>query len=1190
MMQSEAFSLLFDPGELVIFQSSVNDCPSPYRTPLLDDIAHQFMVANPFIEGTVKRVQANVAKRKTLIIEADTISLDLQKALWENLTIAPTVVTFSGNKSYHLLYTFSEELTPDKWDLLVIEFKKLFPFCDYSVISDFARLCRTPNATRDNGNLQEICALNRRLNYQETLDNLIKLNEGISAIPNKANALLVKLHKKKIDPQACITEIIQDILACGYNIESESSIARKGLLDQQGLVSELDIKKMIPQFCVFFSLVKKSLQAQMPATTKLDAPRQAPLPVSRCPDSSRVGWIKDSLAAMSNENVLHTLQSCTPVTKVTTRDNSISLCCPFHEDQNPSSYIIKDQKDNIPKLHCSHCNFMPMDALDIIQHFQHISTNDACKQLFGAAPTVACSFCGQAIVFEQNRPYNLDGGQHVCNRPSNDDTAPKIDDTNTKTEDQECLDAIKPIPHVLSDFESQEIAKIRADLEDIKQNDILCLSMPTGTGKTYSLLRLCLFFACQGIKSAYFAATVSNANDAIGLIKSILSKNPNEFAGITEKDIGIAASAGREEKNRFSDKQEKPKIIVSSYGYVGRYGQSSFGFKRFHEMIEGRLVIFDEVQTLEKKMTVDHPLSAIYHRAAGDQQEYRYCVNCPKSAKMGDCESCIRITRKSSADDWYRSRDWIPTFRAATIEHLFPYLQKSRYLDESDDQYLSKWIPLIDNKGKIRSTLFFLLVEPQLQRLSEIRVNKKEGEIAYLDSLAKTLVNPHYRQEFPVDIEENRPISFCDMIDRTEVAKKEDRYEQLCQKIKFPKQACCSPRFCGFDSFVFSQLMGLNLIEENKDKRELDKPEKITRYQGAYAIIFASATFPEAITNHLYILSENGRFNKAKKICSNETVARFKVAVLSTECAISSEKQVKIARLFLNDPSLQNERLFIVSGKRKDARQVSIFLSHSHSTETEFFEEREFAGNRSSLWSCQESKRKTRALITYARSAITTGTNFPEYNISLIDLAQYIPLAGITSIKAGMTTQEVNVIIDREAINSARQCVGRPLRTTLEIVPGKTIDDPNQKIFIFHNLHLSFDVPGELCIPGTYQHVKKTWQSSLDVKPEDVLRAIKLIREGQTIPDFFAQHLKMIAEKKNGLLSKKQRAAVKEYDICSQARQERKESQIEASIEARYLDAKRAKETGKPFREICTSLHLQRYPELRERVRSLFKE
>ncbi len=127
----------------------------------LDESATFFSI-NPLARGT-KRLDENVTVYRNLLIEIDSIALNLQRKAIADLQIPYTSVVYSGAKSLHVIVSLVSPVTRQEYEILVLRFMKAVPICDVSTKNP-SRLSRVPNSRRDETNrIQGLIALGARV-------------------------------------------------------------------------------------------------------------------------------------------------------------------------------------------------------------------------------------------------------------------------------------------------------------------------------------------------------------------------------------------------------------------------------------------------------------------------------------------------------------------------------------------------------------------------------------------------------------------------------------------------------------------------------------------------------------------------------------------------------------------------------------------------------------------------------------------------------------------------------------------------------------------------------------------------------------------------------------------------------------------------------------------------------------------
>lgn len=1254
LTQEAAFAALFYKDQTIIFQDKVDGLPIHRRTPFGKvDLPIFCLNPFPNYKHT-RRQTKNLLYRQGFTLEFDLLPLEFQKEWLYSIIPNPTVAVFSGNKSIHFLLTSTTPLnkqTGEEKEIIDL-FKKTFPFVDFGVLVDPVKMCRVPGAIRpDNGKEQTILSIGPKFVPSLLIAHLKKYTQGIKKVPRKANANIDDLRRgnKKIthivngqkvsvelpldqdDRKNLWRGLLRDLVFCGYTLSQDSYVYKAMLV----------LSNLMPENFQLDAEIETARQDVRQAEINKQAVRDYPKHAENTANLHE--WIEEELKYI---DIMDVLQRHTTIEneREINEDHSVFSCpLPNHADKRPSAGTYMGEK-GYPLFHCSTCN-ITKNALQIAMEYGCLDFLSACKDVFGKLPPAWCKYCGQLIDFVANKPTNKDGTPHQCRKtlccyctapirwqdrkPVNEDGTPHIcsyrepeamdaskNNQPAQIEPDEIVAAIQAQSVTLDDFEKCEISKIQQTLEEIQQGDIITLSMATGTGKTFSMIQQGLKLASKGKNIVFITGTIANISSAVSTMKDLLGKHPEEFPGISESDLqivvanclaedeelidniatsskvkimidqGIVIKTKRTKKAKKTRAITYQKVVITTYGYAGRRGDSSYGYKQWHDMIENRVLFFDEAQILANMMKVDYPLATIYRRVG---KEYHHCESCPKFAKKGDCRNCLTVYGKSAPAERTRERQWYNKFKGTNEAIIAEYVnQQESILIDIMQADPNQWQPLLDAKGSNIGNLFLYQLQSRLVPLRSVEMKENEAEADYIRSLLNTLVNPHLRQEMAIDLSTKESINIVALAERIQQAREKDEYENLNEEIKFPKQVCSSPRLCGFDSFVFWQLCGMEIREDAEKQKNGTTEPKIHKYNGAYAVVFATATFPKSILDHLYLLTQDGRFKNVKKICSAEVPAQFNVTLLSTEKRISTEKQIRIAQEILNN--MPSANTLLVTGKAHDARRVDNILSHSHSKNVEFFEGRDFGGNKPSRKHCKEEERDIRTIVTYARSSIMTGENFPDYDIMIPDAEQFIPMAGIEDIKADMTPAQIQAVIILSAKQQLTQVVGRVLRSKKPLKPGETIQDDRHIVFLVHGLSFDFDIDEKLCIPGTYRHIHKTWQDKEEISVEAAFEAIKLAYEGKEPANYLKLYQQEIATKKTNALSKKQRKIAQNSQEIQAMKENIQEQQKQDNMADQWQKIQDAKNAGMTYSDIARKFNLARKErqELRERTKQLF--
>lgn len=150
------FDLLFEPQDMIC----VTDTVFGSQVAPIGAANGQFFCINA-LNGP--RSDANVSSFRNILLEFDQGTIEEQKAIIEDSKLPYTLITFSGNKSLHVIISLETPLAnKTEYALLVHRLYQKFPTCDKSTKNP-SRLSRTPFAVRDNGVVQKVLSVGPRV-------------------------------------------------------------------------------------------------------------------------------------------------------------------------------------------------------------------------------------------------------------------------------------------------------------------------------------------------------------------------------------------------------------------------------------------------------------------------------------------------------------------------------------------------------------------------------------------------------------------------------------------------------------------------------------------------------------------------------------------------------------------------------------------------------------------------------------------------------------------------------------------------------------------------------------------------------------------------------------------------------------------------------------------------------------------
>lgn len=776
-------------------------------------------------------------------------------------------------------------------------------------------------------------------------------------------------------------------------------------------------------------------------------------------------------------------------------------------------------------------------------------------------------------------------------QPTPEAQATPYEATEAAPEKKDSLDIPKSqfVDDVNDEFQYQLFDTILARLKNIEDRLLAFVSAPTGLGKTYALVALALYYYSKGVPSILHFPTKENVYLALEYAQKILTEQPNDFPNVSINDVENVESGRKLDSDETPSKRTKRSrnykgIILTSYGYIGRKGYSQHGYFCYHEMIENRVAIYDEMQHLLHALNIQIPLVERYQHIGDSCQHVK---NCPKSARKGDCRSCEIAWKRLDPHPITNIRNFYPSFSYNTLETY-------KKIEDAPIDFglkLNEFGEIISAPAEVTSTLSSLLCDMQLyeqvhktlfcryleQNLHDVGIIPAEGGTIqdFIQSLLATLINPHVRIEYPIIKETEQPISQIEIAQMMEGPNFDEK------KIQFPKLPCGVPALCGVDTFFLQQLRGMTVTRTIKGEK------KQVTYHGAKAAIFASATMPPVLVDHIQdTLEEGGRFSPAIKVKCKEIPYRFNVPIISTskEFSIDTIEEILYACLKLKISPL------IVMQKKAAYYDLKNRISSKRAEQVTFFEDGEFFEDTKFSHKRKTQDSQVLALVTYARSAIMTGENFPEYDLLIIDCSLFSPMLTLQELQPGMNEHQRQQVMFTEIQNILTQGVGRILRSNEPRRTGQTVFDPKRKLVLLHGLPegLKFDIDENLRNPATYKHIQETWYDKLKKNmTASIVDTITKMLSGLDPIDYDKLATQKTAAKPTNQVTPSQRHLTKTPE-GQQAKELAKAAEAAKQVEAEFKKIVSAKQLGLTYREIHRKFHLDRNPELTIKTRQLF--
>lgn len=181
-MKQDFWDILFDEGDYIFTARNV------YGRETSADLTQQFFSINS-IKGL--RKDENVTTFRNILLEFDQGSpADQLNALTD---VPHSTLVWSGGKSHHAIISLAEPCKNcAEYDALVRRIYVQMPMVDRAVKNP-SRLSRTPNAIRDNGNVQHLVHIKNRISRAE-------LDAWLGPEPEKLKTEQPKLRSLALSP------------------------------------------------------------------------------------------------------------------------------------------------------------------------------------------------------------------------------------------------------------------------------------------------------------------------------------------------------------------------------------------------------------------------------------------------------------------------------------------------------------------------------------------------------------------------------------------------------------------------------------------------------------------------------------------------------------------------------------------------------------------------------------------------------------------------------------------------------------------------------------------------------------------------------------------------------------------------------------------------------------------------------
>ena len=686
------------------------------------------------------------------------------------------------------------------------------------------------------------------------------------------------------------------------------------------------------------------------------------------------------------------------------------------------------------------------------------------------------------------------------------------------------IDQIQPLSSDQVNFYDKcTIPELINIINTLGEKEDLFVEGYTGVGKTYNCIKALLD---GGAPSTVLMGTIPQAYKAVSIFKTHSTEDQItlEIAGNSEEEEEDTLTGGSGSLKRYT---------VSTYGYIGRAGETSFTYDTAKKLLENRRVFCDEIQLLFHKSKVSHSFSARYRlitSAEANQGTYEILKRCPRKAGSGNCKNCIPFYKKQTP----RSPNYTRNFY-------------NKFDQESAPVYAAKpslgvisWNELIDfhSYEQIQGTLFRKKLQFQENFELEESNEKKSSYVEFLKDLTSKMIGPEIRTELTVF--RNRYIELDDL---------DEIPEQSLEKLKFPIYSCQTPVLFGIDALPYLQLM--------KYSRNL---------------IFSSATLPEDFMKLYTGLAEKlGRTVKFYKI--NEIPAKFNACILKTDLAISLDR---LKSIILKLHQATEEKTLIITNRKGECEKLYSAIAQTIPGAVKQFHHRDYANTiKLPVFLSRQNDTEDKHLITYALSGITSSIDMPDRSILIVDCQQFLPQSSLLGLNEYTTEEEKHEILCNAIRENLLQICGRLLRSK-DREPGKTIQDTRRLVILLHGLPeelKDFKLPEELF----YKYEEfKNWINPVRTKfvPSVVETILTCLEEEEPEDQQKIYETEITETYLQGDISKLNINQRKALDI-NKAKKQKQTLKLLRKVE----QGKELKKQGFTNRDIYQKLHMTRWSE-----------
>lgn len=669
------------------------------------------------------------------------------------------------------------------------------------------------------------------------------------------------------------------------------------------------------------------------------------------------------------------------------------------------------------------------------------------------------------------------------------------------------------------------IKELKNIIKTLPPKTVLILEGHTGVGKTFNSLES---LAEMERNSSIILGTIPQTFKAISILKAKLNED-KDISLVTSQNDDYAESGG-------GGSQTYRKHIVSTYGYLGRAGDTANTYETAKKILQDRTIVCDEIQLLFKSSIINHDFCKRYKlisAAEANQGTYEVLGKCPRSSGSGNCDNCVPFFKRQAPRSPHYSRRFYHKFDQESGMHF----------SRKPTLGIISWEDLHDwkNYDIIHGTLLSmpLNVEPDYT-LTEDDGKKKTSYIEFLHDVSKKIVRPEIRIELPVWNE--KPLGPEQI---------PDLHQEEMDNVKYPVYGCAIPKLLGIDSTPYLQLL-----------------------EYAHNLIITSATIPKDFINVLKILAKEKEWD-IKYYSIEDIPNKFDITVLKTTKAISIDRQQKILTK-LND--IAEERTLTIASKLVDAKALYNKLAQNIPEQTKLFCHKDYITKdetHSPITLSRGIKGDDKHLITYAFSGITSSIDMPDRSILIVDCQQFLPQATLLELRGGMTQEEKNRVLCSYISDNLLQIIGRLLRSSSRI-PGQTTIDERKLVVLLHGLPdelLKFKLPEEIFYK--YREFANNFVDPNQAKvTSSLVEAIVKCGKGEEpenkVEEYKEEIKEKVVKKDLSALSKKQRKILTE--------EEKKQLKFQRDLEKFNRKVEMGKdmlEVGQNKRDIYRKLNIQ---------------